>query len=106
MLWVVTVLVLGFAFFPNYVGVFLKNNNALAARNDLDILALKIDGMTCQGCAVYIEKSLLQIPGVKSVSVIYEEGKAVVYADSTVEEDALRNAVKDAGYTAASLKKK
>jgi copper chaperone CopZ len=78
LLWVVTVFVLAFAFFPNYVGYLLGGGNALAARSHLDKIVVKIDGMTCEACAANIENALSKVPGVAAAEVSYERREAVV----------------------------
>lgn len=78
MLWVVTAFVLAFAFFPNYVGYLLGGGGTLAARSDLDKVLVKIEGMTCEACAVNIRSALEKVPGVVAAEVSYERGEAVV----------------------------
>lgn len=78
MLWVVAVIVLAFAFFPNYVGYLLSHGNTLAARDDFDKVAVHMDGMTCEACAANIENSLRKVPGVTAVEVSYEKSEALV----------------------------
>lgn len=78
MLWVVTIFVLAFAFFPNYVGYLLGGGGALAARHDLDKVVVKIDGMTCEACAAKIENALRNVTGVSAAEVNYEKAEAVV----------------------------
>ena len=78
MLWVVTVIVLAFAFFPNYVGYLLSGGDTLAARDDLDKVAVHVDGMTCEACAANIENSLRKVPGVAAAEVNCERNEALV----------------------------
>ena len=78
MLWVVTVFVLVFAFFPNYVGYILGGGVTLAARHDLDKVVVKIEGMTCAACAANIENALRNVTGVAAAEVNYEKAEAVV----------------------------
>lgn len=48
MLWVVTVLAVAFLFFPQYfTGLFGAGNEPITA--DMNRLAIKIEGMTCEG---------------------------------------------------------
>ena len=48
MLWVVTVLAVAFLFFPQYfTGLFGAGNEQITA--DMNRLAVKIEGMTCEG---------------------------------------------------------
>jgi len=99
MLWVVTVFVLAFAFFPNYVGFLLGGGDTLAARSDLDKVVVKIDGMTCEACATNIENALRRVPGVAAAEVSYERGEAVVGVpkDSRPPREAILAAVAGAG---------
>lgn len=99
MLWVVTAFVLAFAFFPNYVGYLLGGSDTLAARNDLDKVVVKIEGMTCEACAASIEKGLRDVPGVAAAEVSYEKGEAVVgIAKGTpAPREAILGAVSSAG---------
>lgn len=78
MLWVVTAFVLAFAFFPNYVGYLLGGSNTLAMRNDLDIVVVDIEGMTCEACAASIEDSLRKVPSVAAAKVSYEKRQAII----------------------------
>lgn len=99
MLWVVTVFVLAFAFFPNYVGYLLGGGDTLAARNDLDKVVVKVEGMTCEACAASIENALRNVPGVAAAEVGYEKGEAVVgIAKGTpVPREPILNAISLAG---------
>lgn len=78
MLWIVTVFVLAFAFFPNYVGYLLSGGDTLATRNDLDKVAVGIEGMTCAACAAHIENALARLPGVAAAEVSYERREAII----------------------------
>ncbi len=59
---------------------------------------LRIEGMTCAGCATRVEKALAAVPGVRGASVNLATETAVV--QGTADTDALTRAVADAGYTA------
>lgn len=103
MLWFATVGVLAFALFPNYVGALLGGASAEADGAAMQAVTLTVDGMNCDGCAVTVEKALLQVPGVVGAYVSYEESRAVVMLDSiapATTEDLIA-AVHETGYTAA-----
>ena len=103
MLWVATVAVLALALFPNYVGALLGagggNGNA-GGTMEISQTVIGVEGMTCEGCAVNVEKALMGVPGVAGASVSYSEGRAVidVDADSPPSHDALFEAITKAGY--------
>lgn len=103
MLWFATAGVLAFALFPNYVGALLGGASAEADSAAAQPVALTVTGMTCDGCAVAVEKALLQVPGVVGAYVSYEEGRAVVTLDSIVpaSTEDLIAAVNKSGYTAS-----
>ena len=69
MLWVVTLIVLAFAFVPNYVGLLSGNTglrNTLVTRDGLDTVAIAIKGMTCKACAKTLQTELATVSGVSA----------------------------------------
>ncbi len=68
---------------------------------------LTVNGLTCPFCAYGLEKKLKKVKGVESVSIDLEKDEAIVLIkDGTVvQEEALRKAVKKAGFSVASLNK-
>lgn len=59
---------------------------------------LKITGMTCGHCVKAVEKALSAVPGVQSVKVSLEEGKAEV--EGQADTQAMIAAVQEEGYSA------
>ncbi len=47
-------------------------------------MKLKIDGMTCEGCAVAIESALEKVNGVIKADVSYDNGTAVIIYNPSV----------------------
>ena len=64
---------------------------------------LQIEGMTCASCVARVEKALMKVPGVISVSVNLATDRATVQALSTVPASALNAAVEKAGYGATDI---
>lgn len=64
---------------------------------------LKVSGMMCQHCVAHVKKALEEVPGVTSADVNLENGKAVVELGNEVSDEALVDAVKQAGYKAKIL---
>jgi copper chaperone len=57
--------------------------------------------MTCEGCVKSVTRTLQAVPGVQSVDVLLEEGKASVTFDPGKTQLAeLKRAVERAGYEA------
>lgn len=60
---------------------------------------LRVEGMTCDGCARHVDEALKTVPGVETVQVgSWRTGNATVVASGEVEEHALVDAVRKAGY--------
>ncbi len=60
---------------------------------------LEITGMSCASCAAAVERALRSVPGVAAANVNFAASKAyVAYDPGRVDREALRRAVRDAGY--------
>jgi len=67
----------------------------------MELAAIKVSGMTCQGCVGSVTRVLQAIPGVENVEVSLEAGEARLrYDPARTEVPALCRAVEDAGYQA------
>ncbi len=66
-------------------------------------IRLSVSGMSCAGCVRTVENALQGVPGVAVATVNFAEHTALVRGG--VSADALVQAVKDAGYEAAELKR-
>lgn len=64
---------------------------------------IKIDGMICSHCAAGVKRALGGLPGVSGVQVELKEGLAVCEAGPDVGDDALKEAVYDAGFDVVSI---
>jgi len=70
------------------------------AEQATDKVTLSIGDMSCATCALTVEKALSHVPGVVSANVNFAAEKATVeYLPQSVNLDALRRAVEDAGYS-------
>lgn len=63
-------------------------------------LSIGVEGMSCVGCVLSVEKALAAVPGVEKVEVRLAEKRALVWARE-VPRERLVNAVNNAGYDAA-----
>lgn len=59
---------------------------------------LKIEGMTCQNCVKHVRQALESVPGVATVEVDLESGRATVTGEAALSD--LIAAVEDEGYEA------
>lgn len=64
-------------------------------------LRLEIEGMSCDHCVSFVEKSLKEIDGIQDVSVSL--GSAVIDVDESVTEGMLREVIEDAGFELSGI---
>ena len=65
---------------------------------------LTVDGMMCAHCQAHVQKALAAVNGVQEVKVNLEQKQAVVSMDTEVPDQALMDAVTQAGYTPLDCK--
>lgn len=65
----------------------------------MEKITLKVAGMSCNHCKAAVEGALNKLAGVASVEVNLETGKVdVVYDESSVNINAMKEAIEDQGY--------
>ncbi len=111
MLWVATLFVVAFSFFPSYVGLVVggaSSDPGQPVTGGVQTFELMIGGMTCEGCASILTKALAAIPGVIGAKVSYEEQLAAVTIGdpAAVDTTALKAVVEKAGYSILSVKRR
>ncbi|XP_024540511.1 copper-transporting ATPase RAN1 [Selaginella moellendorffii] len=80
------------------------NENGKSGAPALCRLEVAIGGMTCTACSTSVEKAVLRIDGVSSATVALLQNKADVKFDPrTCKEDAIKEAIEDAGFDAEIL---
>ncbi|MFH1303676.1 MAG: mercuric transporter MerT family protein [Planctomycetota bacterium] len=106
MLWVVTVLVIAFLFFPSYVSLLFGTGNNVAVTENMNRAVFQIEGMTCEGCATTVAQAIRQVPGVVAVEISYEKRRAVVGVKpgSPIPKEEILAALKKAGYSGELLR--
>ena len=57
-----------------------------------------VKGMTCGHCAGSVTQELSALPGVETVDVALETGQVTVKSAAALAEEAVREAVDEAGY--------
>ncbi|BFI43005.1 P-type Cu+ transporter [Marchantia polymorpha subsp. ruderalis] len=67
-------------------------------------VTLKVLGMVCAACSASIEKAVKRLPGIVNASVAVLQNRAqVVYHPEVVQEEAIREAIEDAGFEASII---
>ncbi|WP_288167803.1 metal-transporting ATPase, partial [Ruminococcus sp. CAG:379] len=74
-----------------------------AASGSTQTRTLHIKGMMCGNCENHVRTALEGIPGVSVLQVSHTAGTAQVLLDGTVANDALKQAVKQAGYKVTAI---
>jgi copper chaperone CopZ len=59
-----------------------------------------VTGMTCEHCELSVREEVSEVPGVEDIRVSAQDGRLVVTSSATIDDDAVLNAVREAGYTA------
>ena len=74
-------------------------------KSEFKTVNLEIEGMTCNGCVNKVQTELKKVEGVTNTEVVLAENAATVTFNSAVaSEDALKDAVKKAGFTVKTIK--
>ncbi|MET0526410.1 MAG: heavy metal-associated domain-containing protein [Nocardioides sp.] len=66
-----------------------------------DISNYTVTGMTCAHCVSSVTEEVQEIPGVENVEVVLETGELTVTSRQSLDDDAVRAAVEEAGYQVA-----
>jgi len=101
MLWIAAVFVAAFAFFPNYLGMILGHASADTRPASTDqAIVLAVEGMTCEACAIGIEKALGARPDIAAAHVDYPAGKVSVVpaAGHTASQASIAETIRSLGY--------
>jgi copper chaperone CopZ len=59
-----------------------------------------VEGMTCSHCVTSVREEVVEVPGVSAVDVDLASGRLTV-SGSSIDDDAVRAAVAEAGYEVA-----
>ncbi len=74
---------------------------AEATAGPTKVVALEVDGMTCNSCEVALKTTLKKLDGVKAVEANYKENRAVVTVNpEKVADEQIVAAISKLGYTA------
>ncbi len=105
MFWWVTAMSIGFLFFPSYVGILLGGGGETVSE-EMNRAVFKIEGMTCEGCAATLEKTLQFVPGVLAVEVDFNTGEALVGTMSCclIPEEGILATVRKRGFEGQLLR--
>ncbi|MGL4547289.1 heavy metal translocating P-type ATPase [Eubacterium aggregans] len=87
---------------PAAKAVLQSENNGSTLKEELKMMTLKIDGMSCMHCGGSVKAALEAIPGVQAI-VDLDKGTAMIQAPGDVSEDRLKKAVADAGFTVSAV---
>lgn len=63
-----------------------------------------IEGMHCKNCSAKVEKSLLNVEGVKSAKINLEKGFAVLTTKESINEQLIHDTVDKLGYLVTEIK--
>jgi len=108
-LWVATTVVLAFALFPNYVGYLLGGGNPSAVTVATGEREFRIEGMTCEACAVTLRNQLSNVQGVARAEVSFDAKTARVFLvtpDRAPADETILATIRQAGYSGTPVAKR
>ena len=80
----------------------IKKNENKAEVREME-KTLKVEGMTCNHCVMHVKKALENVKGVKNADVSLDKKQAIVKMESEITENALKEAVSEAGYEVVEI---
>lgn len=64
-------------------------------------ITIRVEGMTCDGCARHVVEALKSVAGVEEVEVSHwKSGQAQIIAHNSVQNEEISKAIESAGYHA------
>lgn len=93
-LWAVTGIAAASFAFPYVSAAFLDEGG----REGAPAAVLSVRGMTCAACAVSVQEAIKGVPGVEAVEVTLEPPEARVWSKGPLDIEAVRAAIRAAGY--------
>lgn len=112
-LWIGTLAIVTFALFPSYTGYLVSAlgpngpeasvDKAVINNNNKEniTVTIKVDGMTCEGCASHIDETLMKLKGVISAKASYRNKIVnVEYNPKLITIQEIKKAINDLGYVA------
>ena len=67
---------------------------------------IPIKGMHCRSCEILIEDELSKVPGINKVEVSHKKQEAIVYSQNPINNNYIKQAINNAGYTLGYENKK
>lgn len=104
---IITVFAFVMLAFPYFSHVFYPESQSVeVVISDEDILRVEyvIDGMTCESCELHVSTEILNVEGIGSAAVSYDDGNALVEFDkskTSVEE--IQEAINSTGYVVEQI---
>ncbi len=66
-----------------------------------DTRTYTVTGMTCGHCVSSVTEEVQEVPGIEDVDVVLATGALTVTSSQSLDDDAIRAAVEEAGYLLA-----
>ncbi len=83
----------------------ILNEESKETRKEIkEMKEIEIEGMMCENCKKHVEKALSTIDGVEKVEVSLENKNAKIEASTDIDNETIKKAVEEAGYTVKDIK--
>ena len=87
----------------NIENVENNNNNNKKENNTMVKVTVNVTGMMCGHCEAHVNKAIQEAFGVQDVVSSHDAGTTIFSAPEKVDEDKVRQVIKDAGYEVTGI---
>ena len=71
--------------------------------NGMTTITVNVPGMMCGHCEAHVNKAIKEAFGVEDVVSSHEKGTTVIQAPQKLDEDKIREVIKEAGYEVTGI---
>jgi copper chaperone CopZ len=80
------------------------NNTKEEIEQEVSLMEVSIEGMTCTGCEQTIQKNISKLDGIKSIKASFTEGSAIIeYFSGKADTGKIKEAVTGSGYSVKKI---
>lgn len=105
LMWIAAFVSIGALSFPYLGASLLSADQPDSKGKPKERVVLKVNGMTCGGCARGVEATLKSVEGIHKAAVSYESAEAVVdYDPALIQPETIIAKIEELGYSAVLLR--
>ena len=86
-----------------YVEQLIQNYYDMKENKKMTTITVNVTGMMCGHCEAHVTKAVKEAFGVEDVVSSHEKGTTVIHAPEKLNEDKIREVIKEAGYEVTGI---